>query len=66
MRPIVWGIIFLVIGGFFWVSFSVMYEVGLGLDAHGNPVLHALVYVFGVLFFFSIPIAVVAEVVRWG
>jgi hypothetical protein len=66
MRPIVWGIILTVIGGFFWVTFSVIYGVGLGLGAPSNPVLQALVDIFGFLFFFSVPIAIVAEIVMWA
>jgi hypothetical protein len=53
-------------GGFFWVIFSVIYGVSLGFGGSESPTLRALVYVFGFLFFFSVPIAVVVEIVRWA
>lgn len=66
MRPIIWGVILTFMGGFFWVIFSVIYGFGLGLGGTENPTLQALVYIFGFLFFFSVPIAIVAEIVRWA
>lgn len=66
MRPIIWGVILTFMGGFFWVIFSVIYGIGLGLGGTQNPTLQALVYIFGFLFFFSVPIAIVAEIVRWA
>jgi hypothetical protein len=65
MRPIHWGIIWFFIGMVGWVFFSVMVGVGTGLGGEAPPLLLALVYLFGIAFFFSLPVAVVAEIVRW-
>ena len=65
MRPIVWGFILTIVGCFFWIIFSVIYGVGLGFGAPENPMLTSLVYLFGALFFFSLPIAIILEIVRW-
>jgi hypothetical protein len=48
-----------------WIAFSVIYGVGLGFGASPNPELQAFVYLFGLIFFFSLPVAFIAEIVRW-
>jgi hypothetical protein len=48
-----------------WIAFSVIYGVGLSLGASPNPTLQAFVYLFGAVFYFSLPVAVVAEIIRW-
>jgi len=65
LRPIYWGVIWFFIGMVGWVFFSVIVGVGKGLGGTVSSGLQNLVYVFGVLFFFSLPIAVIAEIVRW-
>jgi hypothetical protein len=69
MRPIHWGVIWFFIGMVGWVFFSVIVGVGAGLAgqklSEAPPLLLALMYLFGIIFFFSLPVAVVAEIVRW-
>ncbi|MEM2107644.1 MAG: hypothetical protein QXV46_07545 [Candidatus Bathyarchaeia archaeon] len=65
MRPIVWGFILAVVGCFFWIIISVIYGIGLGLGAKENPTMQGLVYLFGSLFLFSVPVALVIEIVNW-
>jgi hypothetical protein len=69
MRPIHWGVIWFFIGMVGWVFFSVIVGVGTGLAGQklteAPPLLLALMYLFGIVFFFSLPAAVVAEIVRW-
>jgi hypothetical protein len=48
-----------------WVFFSVIVGVSTGLGGQASPLLWVLVYVFGILFFFSLPVAIIAEIVRW-
>lgn len=65
MRPILWGLIGLIIGMIGWVYFSVIAGVSAGVTGETDTFLMGLVYLFGMLFFFSIPVAVVAEIVGW-
>jgi hypothetical protein len=69
MRPIHWGVIWFFIGMVGWVFFSVIVGVGTGLAgqelSEAPPLLLALMYLFGIAFFFSLPVAVIAEIVRW-
>lgn len=65
MRPLYWGVIWFFIGMVGWIAFSVIYGFGLGLGGSPNPELQALVYLFGLIFFFSLPVAIIAEIVRW-
>jgi hypothetical protein len=65
MRPIFWGIIWFVIGMIGWIAFSVLGGVAAGMG-HKNPTVQALVYIFGIVFFFSLPVAVIGEIVRWS
>ena len=69
MRPIHWGVIWFFIGMVGWVFFSVIVGVGTGLAgqkvSEAPPLLLALMYLFGIVFFFSLPVAVIAEIVRW-
>lgn len=48
-----------------WISFSVIVGVVTGLGGQASGLAWTFVYLFGVLFYFSLPIAVVAEIVRW-
>jgi drug/metabolite transporter (DMT)-like permease len=65
MRPIHWGVIWFFIGMVGWVFFSVIVGVGTAFGGEASPPLSALVYLFGIAFFFSLPVAVIAEIVRW-
>jgi len=64
MRPIYWGVTWFFIGMVGWFFFGVIVELQEALG-EVNPLILALVYVFGALFFFSLPIAIVVEIVRW-
>jgi hypothetical protein len=64
-RPIAWGTIWLVIGLVGWVIFSVIAGVGKGVGAEPPGVLMFLVRIFGAIFFLSLPVALIAELVRW-
>lgn len=65
MRPIRWGIVCFLIGMVGYVFLG--YYVGLGMmvGAQPSPLFIGLVYLFGILFFLSIPFAIIAEVIRW-
>jgi len=65
LRPIVWGFILTIVGCFFWIIFSVIYGFAAAFSGEASPVGMALIYLFGFLFFFSIPITIVIEIVRW-
>jgi predicted Zn-ribbon and HTH transcriptional regulator len=55
----------MVIGGIFWVMFSVVYGVISGLSGENPLEGMILIYLFGTLFFFSLPVTIVIEVVNW-
>lgn len=65
MRPIVWGFILMVVGGIFWVMFSVIGALGEVATGQKSPLMLALMYIFGIMFFFSLPVAFVIEIVNW-
>lgn len=65
MRPIYWGVIWFFIGMVGWVAFSVVYGVIGGLSGGVPAEGWFFVYLFGLIFFFSLPVAIIAEVVRW-
>jgi len=65
MRPILWGTIWFVIGLIGWIAFSVIGGFTRGLSAQVNPTLHFFIYLFGLIFFLSLPIAIIAEIIRW-
>jgi hypothetical protein len=48
-----------------WVFFSVIVGLGTAFGGEAPSLLLALMYLFGIAFFFSLPIAIVAEIVRW-
>jgi len=62
-RPIVWGLILTVIGGVFWVIFSIF--AAFEQLAGKAGIFTVLVYIFGILFFFSIPVAIIIEIANW-
>jgi uncharacterized BrkB/YihY/UPF0761 family membrane protein len=66
MRPIVWGLILTVLGGFFWIAFSIFFGIAFALSEGGVPAFDmALIYLTGLTMFFSLPIAVVIEIYNW-
>jgi len=65
LRPIVWGFILMVVGGIFWVIFSIIYGIIGGFTGEVPTEGWVLVYLFGALFFFSLPVTIVIEVVNW-
>ena len=65
MRPILWGTIWFVIGMIGWIIFSVIGGSVKGITGESSSVMVTLVYVFGTIFFFSLPIAIIAEIIRW-
>ena len=66
MRPIGWGFIATIGGGILWTMFSVVGAFGEFASGQKDPFMLALVYIFGVMFFFSIPIAIVGEILLWA
>lgn len=66
MRPAAWGLILSVLGGFFWVTFSVVYGVGSALAGRDpGPFGWGLVYLTGLTMIFGIPAGIIGEIVRW-
>jgi len=65
MRPILWGTIWFVIGMFGWLTFSCIGGTGEAVTGQKDQFMLALVYLFGVLFFFSMPVAITIEIVAW-
>jgi hypothetical protein len=64
MRPILWGVIGFVVGFLGWVGFNLM---SLGTYLHGGPnwLVQGGTFLFLLLFLFSLPIAIVAEIIIW-
>ncbi len=60
-----WGFILAIVGCFFWVIFSAIVGVTEGLGGDTGLMGNFLVYLFGSLFFFSIPVTSVIEGVKW-
>jgi hypothetical protein len=70
MRPAAWGLILSVLGGFFWIMFSVVFGIIYGItEATGGPTMPesywALIYISGLAMIFGIPAGIIGEVVRW-
>ena len=63
MRPIVYGLIGLFGGGVLWFLFSIVAALEQMQGTIGMGA--ALVTVFFVVFFFSIPVSIVGELVQW-
>lgn len=55
MRPIYWGIIWFFIGMVGWVFFSVIVGIGTAFGGQAPSSLWALMYLFGIAFYFSLP-----------
>lgn len=65
LRPIYWGVIWFFIGMVGWIAFSVVYGVIGGLSGRVPTEGWFFIYLFGLFFFFSLPAAVIGEIVRW-
>jgi hypothetical protein len=52
-------------GGILWVLFSAVAAAGEFGTGRVDPGMMTLVYLFGILFYFSLPVAIVIEVVNW-
>jgi len=63
MRPLAYGLIVFFGSGILWVYFSVI--AGAESAFGGGTTMMPYVYMFGLLFFFSLPATVIAEVIRW-
>jgi hypothetical protein len=66
LRPIAWGFIATFGGGILWVLFSAVAAAGEFGTGRVDPGMMMLVYLFGILFFFSLPVAIVIEAVKWA
>jgi len=66
LRPIAWGFIATIGGGVLWILLSWAGAIGELATGEKDPVMLALVYVFGVMFLFSFPTAIVAEILLWA
>lgn len=65
-RPIVWGLIFTILGAYFWYIVWRVYEDTIGWAMHGPPtdyvaLLITLMYIFEPVMLFSLPVAIVIE-----
>jgi len=59
------GFILTLVGGIFWAIFSVIGALG-EIATHDKPTLMlGLMYLFGLLLFFSLPVTVVIELENW-
>jgi hypothetical protein len=47
------------------VAFSVIYGIAAGFGSQIPSAGWVLIYLFGAIFFFSLPVAIMAEVIRW-
>ena len=66
MRPAAWGFIVSIVGCFFWIIFSVMGGLGEWATGQADPQTLALVYLFGIMFFFGLPVAILVEIAQWA
>lgn len=63
MRPIGYGLITFFGSGVLWFLFSVI--GGIGEAVSGDTSLLPSIYFFGAIFFLSIPISIIAEIIQW-
>jgi len=63
MRPLAYGLIVFFGSGVLWFYFSLASALESLAGKSGTST--ALMYLFGMLFFFSLPATVIAEVIRW-
>jgi hypothetical protein len=66
LRPIVWGLIISVLGGFFWILFSVVFGITAGLSGRDiGAGYQGLIYITGLSMIFGIPAGLIGEIIRW-
>lgn len=65
VRPILWGTIWFFIGMIGWIAFSGLAAAGSLGGKLGDSPMMPYVYIFGVVFFFSLPAGIIGEIVRW-
>jgi len=65
MRPILWGIILFFIGLVGWVTFSIVGGLEKFTTAKLSSITIFLIYLFGLLFFLSLPVAITIEIIKW-
>lgn len=63
MRPLAWGIIAFVVAIIFWLIFSVIAGIEAGFA--GTETYMPLVWLFGLIWMFSLPATITIEVVMW-
>jgi len=63
LRPIGWGLLVFIASGLVWVISSFGAAVESLTGQAGSTIL--VMYISGALFFFSLPVAIIAEIVRW-
>lgn len=63
MRPIGWGILVFIASGLIWVISSFGAAVQSLTGQAGSTIV--VMYISGAIFFFSLPVAIAAEIVRW-
>ena len=63
MRPIGWGLLVFIASGMVWFISSITAGMSLVM---GEPALEMpIVHISGGIFFLSLPVAIVAELIRW-
>jgi hypothetical protein len=66
LRPIVWGVIVTVVGGFFWMMFGWVFGLAFMSARGGLPPFYQALSLMGFLVMsFGIPAGIVAEFVSW-
>ena len=66
LRPVVWGLILSVLGGFFWILFSVVFGIAYGLTGTNMGAGYwGLIYLTGLTMIFGLPAGIVGEIIRW-
>lgn len=63
MRPIGWGLLVFIASGMVWIVSSFMFGVSLAIE--GTEPEMPILFISWAIFFFSLPVAIVAELVRW-
>lgn len=65
MRPLLWGTIWFFIGLVGWVIFSIFAALSSFGGAEKSSLFFILMYIFGSIFFFSLPAAIIIEIYQW-
>jgi len=66
LRPIVWGLIISVLGGFFWILLSIVFRLAFGVVGRDIGVgYNTLIYISVLTLILGIPAGIAGEIVRW-